>query len=223
MKGCPDTDGDGIADKDDACPTIAGTLAGCPDTDGDGIADKDDACPTVAGVAAFKGCPDTDGDGVEDSKDRQPTVVGKPEFEGAADAPTLAKLIREEQKTKIIKIDNDQKIMAVKVAPILFELNKTTIQPMYAAILDDVAAMMAANPTYKLKIVGHADEIGGFEPNQKLSEKRAEACFDYLLSKGVAANRMSFSGSGEKIPAANNNTEEGRQQNRRVTIETFKK
>jgi hypothetical protein len=49
---------------------------GGTDTDGDGIFDKDDACPTVFGLAAFNGCPDTDGDGIEDSKDDCPTVFG---------------------------------------------------------------------------------------------------------------------------------------------------
>ena len=49
-------------------------LNGCPDTDGDGIADKDDACPEVAGLAALQGCPDADGDGVADNKDKCPTV-----------------------------------------------------------------------------------------------------------------------------------------------------
>jgi outer membrane protein OmpA-like peptidoglycan-associated protein len=76
--GCPDTDGDGIIDGSDACPDVFGLAAlnGCPDTDGDGIADKDDACPEVAGLAAFKGCPDTDGDGVTDASDKCPTVKG---------------------------------------------------------------------------------------------------------------------------------------------------
>jgi Ca-activated chloride channel family protein len=61
--GCPfpDTDGDGIIDKDDACPTVAGPAEnnGCPwpDTDGDGILDKDDACPTVPGLPEYNGCP----------------------------------------------------------------------------------------------------------------------------------------------------------------------
>ncbi len=78
LKGCPDRDGDGIADKDDACPDIAGLAAfkGCPDTDGDGIADKDDACPDLAGLAAFNGCPDTDGDGIADNVDACPKVAG---------------------------------------------------------------------------------------------------------------------------------------------------
>ncbi len=77
-QGCPwpDTDGDGVLDKDDACPSLAGTLNGCPDADGDGIKDSDDACPSVAGLAKFNGCPDTDGDGIQDSEDECPTVAG---------------------------------------------------------------------------------------------------------------------------------------------------
>jgi outer membrane protein OmpA-like peptidoglycan-associated protein len=83
-KGCPDTDGDGIVDASDACPEVAGSVAmnGCPDTDGDGIADKDDACPEVAGLKAFKGCPDTDGDGTTDKDDKCPTVKGPKENAG---------------------------------------------------------------------------------------------------------------------------------------------
>jgi outer membrane protein OmpA-like peptidoglycan-associated protein len=84
FNGCPDTDGDGIPDKDDACPDVFGLAAlnGCPDTDGDGIADKDDACPNDFGLAALKGCPDTDGDGVADKDDKCPTVAGPKENAG---------------------------------------------------------------------------------------------------------------------------------------------
>jgi OOP family OmpA-OmpF porin len=84
FNGCPDTDGDGIIDGSDACPDVFGLAAlnGCPDTDGDGIADKDDACPAVAGLAAFKGCPDTDTDGVADKDDKCPTEAGPKENGG---------------------------------------------------------------------------------------------------------------------------------------------
>lgn len=83
-KGCPDTDGDGIVDASDACPEVVGSVAmnGCPDTDGDGIADKDDSCPEVAGLKALKGCPDTDGDGITDKSDKCPTVKGPKENGG---------------------------------------------------------------------------------------------------------------------------------------------
>ncbi|WP_445747721.1 OmpA family protein [Polaribacter sp.] len=78
FNGCPDSDGDGIKDSDDACPQVAGlaSMNGCPDTDGDGIADKDDMCPNDKGTKANKGCPDTDGDGVVDKDDKCPTVAG---------------------------------------------------------------------------------------------------------------------------------------------------
>jgi outer membrane protein OmpA-like peptidoglycan-associated protein len=84
FKGCPDTDGDGIVDASDACPDAAGSVAmnGCPDTDGDGVADKDDSCPEVAGLKALKGCPDTDGDGTTDKADKCPTVNGPKENAG---------------------------------------------------------------------------------------------------------------------------------------------
>jgi outer membrane protein OmpA-like peptidoglycan-associated protein len=84
FKGCPDTDGDGIQDKEDSCPEVAGLAAlnGCPDTDGDGISDNEDACPEVAGLAALKGCPDTDKDGVADKEDKCPTVAGPKENGG---------------------------------------------------------------------------------------------------------------------------------------------
>jgi len=78
FNGCPDADGDRVKDTDDACPNVAGLVAmnGCPDTDADGIADKDDMCPNAKGSIANKGCPDTDGDGVVDKNDKCPTVAG---------------------------------------------------------------------------------------------------------------------------------------------------
>jgi OOP family OmpA-OmpF porin len=78
FNGCPDADGDGIKDSDDACPNVAGLAAmnGCPDADGDGIADKDDMCPNSKGTKANKGCPDADGDGVVDKDDKCSNVAG---------------------------------------------------------------------------------------------------------------------------------------------------
>ena len=84
FNGCPDTDADGITDANDSCPDVAGPAEfnGCPDTDGDGIADKDDACPEVAGLKSLGGCPDKDGDGVTDKSDKCPDVKGPKENAG---------------------------------------------------------------------------------------------------------------------------------------------
>lgn len=78
FNGCPDTDADGIKDSEDACPNVFGiaSMNGCPDTDGDGIKDSEDACPTVKGTRVMKGCPDADGDGVTDASDKCPKVAG---------------------------------------------------------------------------------------------------------------------------------------------------
>merc|ERR1712129_53120 len=82
--GGKDTDGDGIFDKEDACPEVPGLpeFNGCPDTDGDGIVDNDDACPEVAGLAEYNGCPDTDGDGIVDNQDGCPLEAGPKENNG---------------------------------------------------------------------------------------------------------------------------------------------
>jgi len=86
--GKQDRDNDGVADKDDKCPDVAGKpeLNGCPDADGDGITDAEDACPDVFGLKEFGGCPDTDNDGIADKDDECPEVAGKPELKGCPDA-----------------------------------------------------------------------------------------------------------------------------------------
>jgi outer membrane protein OmpA-like peptidoglycan-associated protein len=200
-KGCPDKDGDGIADKDDACPNEKGTAAmkGCPDRDGDGIADKDDACPDKKGEAAHKGCPDTDGDGVYDNEDRCPDKAGPASNKGCPE-------IKKEDKAKV-----DLAVKAVQ-----FETGKATILASSNKVLDDVASVLVKYPEYSLAISGHTDNVGDDKMNLDLSERRAKACFDYLVSKGVAATRMTHAGFGETKPVAPNTTKAGRDSNRRV-------
>jgi len=86
--GGKDTDGDGIYDKFDSCPDVAGLAAfnGCPDADGDGIQDSKDSCPNVAGLAALNGCPDADGDGIADKNDTCPNEKGSKANNGCPDA-----------------------------------------------------------------------------------------------------------------------------------------
>ncbi|MCF6278842.1 MAG: OmpA family protein [Flavobacteriaceae bacterium] len=86
--GGTDTDGDGIYDKDDACPEVFGLeeFNGCPDSDGDGVIDSEDACPDVAGLAELNGCPDADGDGIADGEDNCPNEKGSKANNGCPDA-----------------------------------------------------------------------------------------------------------------------------------------
>lgn len=82
-----DKDKDGVSDKNDPCPDVAGNplLNGCADSDGDGIPDMEDLCPGIAGKSDFRGCPDTDGDGVPDKDDLCQTIAGKKELNGCPD------------------------------------------------------------------------------------------------------------------------------------------
>jgi len=87
LYGCPDSDGDGVADQLDDCPYEAGlpALNGCPDRDNDGITDKNDRCPDHPGSIEMKGCPDSDGDGITDFEDECPDQKGSAELHGCPD------------------------------------------------------------------------------------------------------------------------------------------
>jgi OmpA-OmpF porin, OOP family len=204
--GCPDTDGDGIKDADDKCPNQPGTTQnnGCPlnDRDRDGILDEVDTCPDVAGTAAMAGCPDTDADGVADAQDRCPNEAGPKNNNGCPGFSAA-----------------DKKILDDAIYGVQFETAKAVIKPGSFAILDNVVDVMKRNPNAKLVISGHTDSQGNDASNQRLSENRAKACYDYLVSKGIAAARMTHNGFGESKPVGDNNTADGRAKNRRVEFE----
>ena len=211
LNGCPDADADGVADKDDQCPNDKGTAAnnGCPDTDGDGVYDKDDACKDTAGPAENKGCPwpDTDGDGVFDKDDNCVDVVGPVSNQGCPE-----KVITEEAKAKLDKF----------AKAIYFNSGKTTFRPGVTEKLDLIADIMKEFKDSNFGIDGHTDSQGPTKLNQTLSENRAKAVLDYLVSKGIAANRVSSKGYGKDNPIANNKTRAGRAKNRRVEINLAK-
>ncbi len=211
LGGCPDTDGDGIADKDDSCPSEAGTVAnnGCPeikDTDGDGIVDENDKCPNIKGIAMFGGCPDTDNDGIEDARDKCPTIAGIVSNSGC---PEIKK--------------EDKEILVEAMEAVEFETGKDVIRSVSYPILNKIVDIMARYPDYSLRIGGHTDSVGASDSNQKLSEQRAKACYNYMVNKGVKAARMTYIGYGEKKPIADNKYKEGRQKNRRVEFDLYLK
>lgn len=98
---------------------------------------------------------------------------------------------------------------------ILFGVNSSVIK---VAKLDALVAQMKADPKMTIQLDGYADATASDEFNLALSKRRARAVKDYLVSKGIAASRITTNAHGEKDPAASNDTEEGRALNRRVTI-----
>lgn len=199
-EGCPvpDTDKDGINDEEDKCPTAAGVARyqGCPvpDTDKDGINDEEDKCPTEAGPASNQGCPfkDTDGDGVIDEQDKCPTVAGVKENDGCPAIPEFdAKHVQ-------------------------FVFGKATLSKVGTAELNELAAYLLKYPELKLAIHGHTDNVGKASVNQRLSEKRAAAAKNYLVKKGVSADRITAAGFGMTQPLVDNKTAANRALNRRI-------
>ncbi len=104
-----------------------------------------------------------------------------------------------------------------------FEFDKAVIKPESYPILDSVARWLLSNPSMVVEIAGHTDNIGPAEYNLRLSQRRAEAVRQYLINKGVPPERIYARGYGETQPIADNSTEEGRSQNRRVEIRIIKK
>ncbi|MCS7036240.1 MAG: thrombospondin type 3 repeat-containing protein [Saprospiraceae bacterium] len=227
LRGCPDRDNDGVPDKDDLCPDQAGTARGCPDRDGDGVPDKDDLCPNEPGSAATNGCPpvrDSDGDGITDDKDPCPNAAGP--FNGCPDTdgdsvpdnldkcPNTTGLSTNFGCPEVKK--EDKKRLAFATKNIQFHTGKTELTSSSFKILDGIVKIMQRYPDYKLLIQGHTDNVGDPERNLVLSQGRAQTCFDYLVYKGIKAERLKAEGFGDTRPIADNRRSAGRALNRRV-------
>ena len=104
----------------------------------------------------------------------------------------------------------------VKIENLFFATNKTYILPQSEQAMSDLANFLLENPSVTIHITGHTDAVGSDEANQILSEGRANAVRNDLIKRGVAPERMTAEGKGEREFVADNDTEEGRQLNRRV-------
>lgn len=99
-----------------------------------------------------------------------------------------------------------------------FAFDSAELRPQGEMTLNEVASRLRENPDLRVRIEGHTDSVGSNEYNQGLSQRRAESVRDYLMSQGIAGNRMTATGYGEERPVATNDTDEGRSLNRRVEI-----
>ncbi len=220
-RGCPaDSDSDGVYDGLDQCEgTPAGATVdgrGCPaDSDGDGVFDGIDLCastPAGASVDAT-GCPlDSDGDGVVDGVDRCPNTPRnvRVDVEGCP-------IEVSERETELLDTGK------ITVRDINFETAKSTILPVSYKVLDEIGTILVQWPQLRIEIGGHADARGSDSYNLELSEKRAGAVLEYLLSKFPGIDRAQYTskGYGESAPVATNNTVEGMAANRRVEFKVL--
>jgi outer membrane protein OmpA-like peptidoglycan-associated protein len=101
---------------------------------------------------------------------------------------------------------------------VLFDFNKSTLQPASDPVLQKVADMLTKDPTLKVEVQGHTDNVGADAYNQTLSEARARAVMDWMTKHGIPAARLTAKGYGKTKPLADNGSDEGRAKNRRVEI-----
>lgn len=230
--GCvPDSDHDGVIDALDKCSDTPQNAkvdsVGCEfDSDGDGVGDSGDKCPDTPVAAIGKvdknGCPlDTDGDSVPDYLDKCPDVKGSVNNNGCEEIvekliekpivkPIEKPVVKEEPK-EVLKSLFQKALQGIQ-----FESGSDHIMPYSYKILNQIAGVLIANPTYLVEIRGFTDNVGDSKLNQILSEKRARAVMNYLAAKGVKLSRMTANGYGDTMPVADNKTASGRSLNRRV-------
>ncbi|HEY6106907.1 MAG TPA: OmpA family protein [Anaeromyxobacteraceae bacterium] len=205
-----DTDGDGIPDDIDRCPLDPEDKDGfqdedgCPDpdNDNDGIVDAMDACPNNPGPLENRGCPvlDRDGDGIPDDQDKCPDVPGV--------APDGCP-----KKYALVEVKKDRIEIKQQVK---YQTGKFKVLPASFPLLNQVVQVLNDYPKMRLRVEGHTDNVGGESFNLKLSQKRAESVTAYLVSKGIAGDRLESAGYGLTRPLASNRTAKGRSQNRRT-------
>ena len=214
--GCPiDSDKDGVPDYLDECPeTPLGIIVdskGCPlDSDKDGVPDSEDKCPnTPLGVVVDNfGCPlDTDNDGVPDYLDKCPDTP--------FNTPVDSQGCPIDRYGDVGVIQNKYLL----VADDIFSTNSSKIKIEGSKYLDEVMAALKKSPDKKWRIEGHMDSKGDTRYLRTLSLDRAKAVLEYFIYFGdLRRENFKVLGLGDKMPVADNRTEEGRKQNRRIEI-----
>ena len=229
-----DADGDGVHDDDDRCPgTPEGAVVdqnGCqPDHDGDGVVDANDRCPDTAPGARVdaNGCEiDSDGDGVRDSADRCPgtpagAAVDENGCELDSDSDGVVDSADQCPDTAAgVAVDNQgcELPQSYTLNGIYFEFDSAQLTAQSQQAVHDALTILRRHSDLKVEIAGHTDSKGSHEYNDALSQRRAEAVRRELVLHGIAPERLTARGYGEREPVADNATDEGRAKNRRVEL-----
>lgn len=241
LNGCPDADSDGIKDSEDRCPQKPGPIEnkGCPedvlyvlDANGKVI---NFATKSKDGFFRFETLPADgdfkfrlDGDGTT-TIDKLNILVGGVSnravrmkdgfFKFEKIVPDEAKLKEEKVIDVPIKLlKEEQEILRKAFDNLEFNNGKDVIRFESYASLDDLGKLMVKKSEWRLKLSGHTDNVGNPKTNMTLSQKRAQAVKNFLIDRGIKADRIIVEYFGATKPVADNKTEAGRQKNRRVEM-----
>jgi outer membrane protein OmpA-like peptidoglycan-associated protein len=136
------------------------------------------------------------------------------------DLPASADYQEVEKNIDLKKVEIGQTIV---LKNIFFDFDKATIRPESANELDRLIKLLTENPTLKIELGSHTDSKGSDDYNQKLSQSRSQSVVTYLIGKGISSDRLVAKGYGETMPVATNDTDAGRQENRRTEFKILSK
>ena len=119
---------------------------------------------------------------------------------------------------EVVRTEEGINLILDESSKVTFEYNKSSLTATAKSNLDKLVEVFNEYPDTNLLVVGHTDNVGSQSYNKPLSEQRAKAVRDYLVSKGISASRLTFAGKGLEEPIADNNTADGRAANRRVEV-----
>ncbi|WLI11493.1 MULTISPECIES: OmpA family protein [Pseudomonas] len=165
----------------------------------------------TGGLICYAQDGDEDDDGVFDRRDRCPdTPADTPVEHHGCPLPQYPASVKpvEPPVSEVITLNGN----------VLFAYNQSELMPEARSELDSLMVKLQNTDVVSIKVIGHTDSQGSDAYNQKLSERRASSVAAYLLSQGLAPNKLTSEGRGESQPVADNDTEEGRAQNRRVEL-----
>ena len=205
-----------------AAAALLSTTAACvtnPETGKSELSTKGAIGGLVGAVAGYFG-----GDIIGGRRDRTAKAIGAGvgAVAGAAIGTYMdrqeAELRRKTQGTGVVVEREGDELLLTMPSGITFPVNSAEIQPQFYSVLDQVAQTLATYPSTLIDDYGHTDPTGGDRINVPLSQRRAESVASYLTQRGVNRARIATQGFGSSQPIADNNTESGRQQNRRVEL-----
>jgi len=168
----------------------------------------------TGGLICYAQDGDEDSDGVFDRRDRCPDTPENTEVDHRGCPlpvyPAATKAPEPAPQTEVITLSD--------AGAVLFDFDKSDLTPAATAQLDTLMDKLRNADVVSIKVVGHTDSKGSDAYNQALSERRASSVASYLLSQGLAPSKLTSEGRGESEPVADNATDDGRAQNRRVEL-----
>lgn len=170
----------------------------------------------LGGLVCYAQDGDADGDGVHDRRDRCPNTPSDLRVHHDGCPPKIYPA--SEVAPEPVPVEEDEVIVLSDLGSVLFAFDSAELTRDAQVQLAQISNRLTDARVVGVKVAGHTDSVGSDAYNQGLSERRAQSVVDFLITQGVVANKLSSEGLGESQPVADNASDAGRAQNRRVEL-----